>query len=192
MKFKGSRTTPVRSAARSGEGAGENASLFAEGIALHISDTGSRAVERDCRRRKKQATPGGKRRLFERCFAHAWALTCLGIRFRVCRTWSLRNVFRVLKKAPTVGKSVVGIDWDACLWADVPSLFAIQLWMLERKSGETPAGHSYRLSRRSIFPPCLLPDFCFPSDILFSSREAFPNLAPACALNMPPSATPKN
>ena len=57
MKSKGSRTTPVRSAARSGEGAGENASLFAEGIALHLSDTGSRAAERDLSERRKKGTP---------------------------------------------------------------------------------------------------------------------------------------
>ena len=176
-----------------GGGAGENASLFAEGIALHISDTGSRAAERDCRRRKKQAMPRGKRRLFERGFAHAWALTCLGIRFCVCRTWSLRNVFRVLKKAPTVGKSVVGIGWDACLWADAPRCSQSSFGCLEQNENPGKRLPVILIASRSFpsfslaFSPILFP---LRRPVFLPLRTACPCLAPACAFNMPPSSTP--
>ena len=114
-KSKGSRTTPVRSVVRIGAFQAWRSGVavcWGGGQTLHLFDTGSRAAERDCRRRKKGATPGEKRRLLMSAVSRMF-VTCLGSCFRACRTWTEKVFQRICgeKGSRLRGKRVDGICW---------------------------------------------------------------------------------
>ena len=100
--------------------------------------------------------------------------------------------FRVLKKAPTVGKSVVGICWDASLWADGSRQSKFSFGCLEQNENPGKRLPVILIASRGVpsFPLAFSP-ILFPSDVLFFSPFArlapvLPQPAPSRCLHQPP------